>query len=548
MSMRYEDQFVPGQTPQREKADPRQVENSAGGFSFQVDDWKRLERFLILGSEGGTYYIRQEQLTRENAKVVMSCIEKDPKRVIKTVVEISQAGRAPKNDPALFVLALVSKHAEFAADRKAAFEVLPKVARIGTHFLHFARMVEAVGGWGRITVRGMSDWYLGKTADQAAFQMLKYQSRDGWSHVDVLRKCHLYGAKDLSQPQKALFRFVVDRENLDHERDVKKREKPYEAISAVHLPEIALAYAKANEPGVSLSDLCKIITEHKLPREMIPTDKLGERRVWEAMLPNLGMDAVLRNLGKLSKLGMVQKMSPVEKFIREKFADVDALRASRLHPLKILIGMKTYSQGRGDKGSLTWDVNQRVVDALNDAFHTAFKTVEPTGKRTLLALDVSGSMSMDGIAGTSLTPREGAAAMALVTAAIEPSYAILGFGHELVPVPISPHMRLDQVVQAVSDIPMGGTDCALPMLWALKSKSEVDTFVVYTDSETWFGNIHPYEALKQYRDKMGIAAKLIVVGMTSNGFTIADPDDAGMLDVVGFDSAAPSVIADFSRE
>lgn len=44
---------------------------------------------------------------------------------------------------------------------------------------------------------------------------------------------------------------------------------------------------------------------------------------------------------------------------------------------------------------------------------------------------------------------------------------------------------------------------------------------------------------------MAINAKLIVCGMTSNGFTIADPDDAGMLDMAGFDSAAPEVIRNF---
>ena len=49
----------------------------------------------------------------------------------------------------------------------------------------------------------------------------------------------------------------------------------------------------------------------------------------------------------------------------------------------------------------------------------------------------------------------------------------------------------------------------------------------------------------QYRDKMGIPAKMIVVGMISNGFTIADPDDAGMLDVVGFDTAVPQLMSDF---
>jgi 60 kDa SS-A/Ro ribonucleoprotein len=36
-----------------------------------------------------------------------------------------------------------------------------------------------------------------------------------------------------------------------------------------------------------------------------------------------------------------------------------------------------------------------------------------------------------------------------------------------------------------------------------------------------------------------------VVGMTGNAFTIADPNDAGMLDVVGFSTDTPSAIADF---
>jgi 60 kDa SS-A/Ro ribonucleoprotein len=31
--------------------------NNAGGYGFQLDDWERLERFLILGSESGTYYV-----------------------------------------------------------------------------------------------------------------------------------------------------------------------------------------------------------------------------------------------------------------------------------------------------------------------------------------------------------------------------------------------------------------------------------------------------------------------------------------------------------
>jgi len=76
----------------------------------------------------------------------------------------------------------------------------------------------------------------------------------------------------------------------------------------------------------------------------------------------------------------------------------------------------------------------------------------------------------------------------------------------------------------------------------------VSDFITYTDSETWAGNIHPAQALRQYRSEFVGDAKAVVVGMTSNGFTLADPNDRGMLDVVGFDTTAPAVIADFVRE
>jgi 60 kDa SS-A/Ro ribonucleoprotein len=137
--------------------------------------------------------------------------------------------------------------------------------------------------------------------------------------------------------------------------------------------------------------------------------------------------------------------------------------------------------------------------------------------------------------------------MALVTARTEPNYLFTAFQDTMVPLNISAKMRLDEVVKAISNLPFGGTDCALPMLYALEQKLRVETFVVYTDSETWAGKMHPSKALQQYREKMGIPAKLIVVGMVANQFTIADPNDAGMLDVVGFDTAAPQVMADFAR-
>lgn len=83
------------------------------------------------------------------------------------------------------------------------------------------------------------------------------------------------------------------------------------------------------------------------------------------------------------------------------------------------------------------------------------------------------------------------------------------------------------------------------MQWALANAPIVENFSVYTDNETWAGSVQPSQALKTYRQKTGLAARLAVVGMTATGSSIADPKDSGMLDVVGFDTAAPQLISDF---
>ncbi len=217
-----------------------------------------------------------------------------------------------------------------------------------------------------------------------------------------------------------------------------------------------------------------------------------------------------------------------------------------MHPLQILLGLKTYSQGHGIKGSLSWTPNQKIVTTLDDAFYSAFKNVTPTGKNTMLALDVSGSMGCM-LANSPLSCAEGSTAMALVTAHVEKNYEIMGFATQFKNLGVNHKDTLTSAMKKTTNQNFGGTDCSLPMQYAQQNKIPVDTFVVYTDSETYAGTPHPSQALQQYRQKTGIPAKLVVVGMVSNGFTIADPNDAGMMDVVGFDTNTPSVIADFSK-
>lgn len=543
MSFKSVSQHLSQSSVPQSEALPGQVSNSAGGHSFQVDVWTRLRRFLVLGSDGGSYYSSERKLTTDNAKSVVEAVKLDGPRVVRELVEVSQDGRAPKNDPALLALALCIKNGD-EQTRRAAYAALPVVARIGTHLFHFAEFAKSLEiGWGRGMKRAVAGWYLDKTPVELGYQIIKYQQRDGWSHRDLLRKSHPVFSDAAAN---AVAYYAV---------------KGWESVGEVPHPDYSLGQVWAFERAKQLTSqadvpkLVELVLEYGLPHECVPNEVKQYSEVWEALLPCMGVSAVVRNLGKMTSVGLLRPLSDATSNVLKILSNPVALKKSRIHPLQVLVALKTYAQGHGDKGSLTWTPVQSIVDALDSAFYLTFKNVEPTGKKTMLALDVSGSMG-DAIAGLPISCREASAALALVTANVESDYYICGFttstpydrsNTELTPLKISPKMRLDAVVQEVYKHDFGATDCALPILHADRAGLDVENFVVYTDSETWAGSIHPHVALRNYRKARGIDAKLAVVGMVANNFSIADPNDSGMMDFVGFDTATPAVLSDFFR-
>jgi len=535
-------------TPQAERIPgTSQVPNSAGGYAWPLDKWTRFDRFLIFGSERGTYYIRERTLTVENATNARECIAEDGPRAVRRIVELSVAGRAPSNDPALFGLAMCAGLGNDAT-RTMALEALAEVARTGTHLFHFLQYVGAFRGWGRGVRRAVGRWYTEKPAPALAYQITKYQTRDGWAHRDALRLAH---PKAPTVAHDVLFRYAT-----------KGWDGVLELDGVNDVDVIALIEAIRSLPHLAPNEAAKVISEAKLTREMVPTELLAHAVVWEALLERMPLTAMIRNLGVMTKVGLVAAGSDAARTVVDRLADRRVLRAARVHPVAVLVAMKTYAQGRGMKGSRKWTPVARVVDALDKAFYLTFENAPTTGKRIMLALDVSGSMGAPVFGMDYLTCRDASAAMALVTAWAEPEHRFVAFtkgdypsqwsathgtqyNTGLTPLTISPRQRLDDVAREIGNLPFGGTDCALPMVEALKHRWAVDAFVVFTDNETWAGNIHPAQALREYRERTGIAAKLVVVAMASNGFSIADPDDAGMLDVVGFDTATPGVLAEF---
>lgn len=506
----------------------KQVENNAGGFVFAMDDWGRLDRFLILGTEGGTYYVKENKLTVDNAEHVVGLIKKDGKRVARRANEISTSGRAPKNDPAIFVLALCCTFGDDES-KSVSYSLISSICRTGTHLFTFCNNIKALRGWSRGLRTGVAQFYLGKDPEALAYQIIKYRQRGGWTHKDVLRLSHPKSdSRDVDSFDRAkIMSYAVGKGNCSHPLI-----SAFETIQSNELPS---------------EELCGIVKANKLPWEAIPTQYLNRVDVWETMLPTMPLTALVRNLGKMTSLGMFNSnLSDDTRQATSILDNQDTIKRSKIHPMSILMALRTYENGCGLKGSLSWSPNASIISSLEKAFYKAFVNVEPTNKRFYIGLDVSGSMTSP-IMNTSMSCREAAAALSMVLIDKEPLCEVRGFTRSLVDLGLRKGMTLKEVMDRTYASNFGRTDCAQPMLDALERGLKIDVFVVITDNETYAGGIHPSQALNKYRKQMGIDAKLIVIGMTSTGFTIADPGDPGMLDIVGFDAAIPELISNFIK-
>lgn len=523
---------------QTERIDNRQVKNNAGGFVYQISDLDRLRRFLTLGVEGGTFYVSEKKLTKDSVKALSAFLANDGQAFVKEVVRFSVEGRAAKQDPILFALALAAKEGN-AETRAAALAAVKDVCRTPTMlfgFIGYYTQLGASKGWGRAMRRTVASWYNSKSVRDLVYHVTKYQQRDGWSNKDLLRLSH---PTPSSADHNLVFNWVVKGElakNLDGITDV-------DSIARLEAVERALH-------ATSPKECAKLIKEFDLVQEHIPSVFMKDLDVNAELLKKMPLNAMIRNLGRLTAIGLLAPLSDATAFVVDALGNEAALKKARVHPFNVLSALLTYKSGHGGRGSLSWTPVNQIVEALNKAFYASFKNVEPTGKKFLISVDTSGSMTWHNLMGVpGMTPIVASAAIAMTVARTEKQSHITSFSTTLKDAGVTASDSLEQAVRKIQSAGGGGTDCALPMIWATKNNIDVDTFVVLTDNETWAGRSgHPMEALREYRRKMNPNAKLVVIGMESTEFTIGDPADKGCLDIAGFDAATPEILRDFAAD
>lgn len=577
------------------------TQNHAGGYSFKTSNMQRLRRFLILGVEGNTYYQGQKELVKENTVNVQECIKENPYAVVDEVVKISEGGLSLKQEALLYVLALVASHKvdmkqpkkplvspdmqsirnvsgsdqytkeewadwtryhlalneynEAAAVRKYALSKVARVCRTPTMLFMFAEYVKDLRGWGRAVRDSFAKWYTESPIDRLAMHSWKYKQRNGWSHRDLLRLSH---PKTDDAVRQGIFNYMVK----GKDSSVTKitfgswfdMPQPIQQIIAA---EELLSYDETQE-----DDAVKLITQFSLTHEAVPTSLKNSKKVWIALLEKMPFNALVTNLGRLSHVGVLEPFSEYVDFVVNTLTNPEVVKKSRIHPLKVWIAMKTYGSGKAVKGKLTWEPNDRVLGALDTTFELAFGNVEPTNKKILLAIDVSGSMgssSYSYLGGCDIDtipntyPLELAAVMAYITYKTETNVHVIGFDTRVHEIRMKKNITLQSFVKKLEQYSGGGTNTSLPLQYLMDKKLDVDAVVSYTDNETWantyswFGSNHFSVLFDEYSKKYDSNVKFVNCAFVATHITDVDNKNANMLELAGTNADNPRIISEFIK-
>lgn len=527
------------------KKKPPTVKNSHGVEVYLANKWDVLNRFLLIGSENGTYYSTARDITKEAINNVQACLDEDPFLVLDTVKAFHEQGRALKFEPLAYVYALVCSYDDFDASKgmnwkkhlnrvNAAARALDNIStfcRTGTQLFTLVAYLDQLRGWGPALRRNVSAWYLDKPADKLAYQILKYRQRNGWSHKDVLRMAH---PKPVRQKETAQILKYIAKGTYEGNQEIIET---FEVIKNLSDPDEILALLK----------------KQNVPWELLPTEALNSEKIWKYLLSNgMPLQAMIRNLNKMTALGVFD-VAKYRNIVLNALADEEALAKARIHPIQAYTAARVYENGKGYKGKLIWTPNKEVTSALYAAAETTFATLPSTGQKILIGVDVSGSMGCPVSNQQALTCAEAAGLFAAVLKRSEPQSTVIAF--DTTRHSVSDHifnMDLRSSIRAIGKTGGGGTDCSLVPGYALKEKNDYDAIVVLSDNETWADNSgylaayrsNTYNLVKQYRSKRNSQLKYIGVDFATNVFNLV-PDEPLSLAIAGMDSAFPKLVNQF---
>lgn len=488
-----------------------------GGEVEVIDLWSRYRRFLILGTDAGTFNVDAPTLTTDNFKVVRDALAENPREAINLMVAVAKSRRAPKIDPVLAALSLALA-SDNVGTRKLAYNAIGEVCSIPTHMYDLLNMTLKQRGWSAGLKRAIARWVEGYSPTRLAYHAMKYQQRNGMSFRDVLRMSHPEAPTILHA---AIYDWICGRPRAED----------------TPIIEQLVAADAVRTKAVPVRDAAGIIRRAKLPREIIPTEWLNGIEIWDALLDDMPMHAMVRNLGKMTNIGLLGRKSTATRTVGDRLRDPDRIRG--MHPLAFYIAARQYEKGRGDRGSLTWTPVADVITALEEAFVVSLKVLTAPEGEVMYAIDTSGSMSGAPGGNLGISAFEGAVIMAMAAAhAHGGDCEIFQFDTMIKPMTIRPNQGVTDVMRMIGTAG-GGTNCGLPFKLASQRKDVQNGIVVFTDHAHGMTEYSAHQAMTEAKHRHP-ELRSVGVALTPTPYAIAN-DRPWHLNIVGLDTGVPEL-------
>lgn len=512
-----------------------QKQTHGGGYAFALSPEKQFERFLFLGSNS-TYYATSWEMTAEAIAAAKYAFDNSPEFTMRLIERVYEEGSSPKLDPLLFAVGYALSHDNLGI-RQWAKAFTSNQLRIPTHLFGVVFYATKFRGWGATLKKAVRGWYESKTPESLLFHGMKYWSRYGYTHQDLLRLSH---PKPHNKEQQEVFEFLA-----------KGRQKGtlFEE-SAIRTP---LVYAwESLKMMENVGAAVEMIQGARLPHELIPghfKKAVPENApIWEALFAaGMPVWATLRNLNTFSAVGLSHPDFVQQ--VLERITDKKSIQDARVHPVHFLLASLYYA--RSNNKHMKWEVEKAYLDALRVGANYAWSNAV-IDKRLMVALDISGSMASNGWMYSFHDPEPApidyeAMLVSLWQHVNRNDTFFYAFSESAQPIYVNPEATMNEIRDQLFDMNHICTNVGAPLEVALRENLHVDAFIIVTDNAVNRGQ-HAAELFREYQERLNPDAKFIVLAMTATDYSVADPNNPDMLDISGFDASVPVVIERFLEE
>lgn len=477
----------------------KKVINDACGYSYEVTKEILFDRFLYLGVISDNLYNSVSEQIRIN---IANVRELPYTYVVDKAVNALANNKVHSIHPAMLSLAIVFRSDDVNARRYVANNI-NKAFNTPYYLYTFVNYVQQIRrGWSKLLRKIVSTYY--QELDTYKFEQYawKFKQRDGWSHKDLIRLSH--PVFDESKKDE-IAKFILNPDYIPVGCD---------NINAV----------KRIQHSVSEDVIADLVTKFNITREGIPTEYMTNVTVLEALVKNMPHQALLRNLNNLTKHGVSHSL------ILDRLKTVS--KNSKINVFHSLLAYLMYSKND--------NAYYNVLHFLEEYIIETFKTITKIKGKTLIAVDVSGSMQTTSSISKELSCTDVAAVLASLLHNVCDNSEVYTFDTRIRKIDIGKNISLKEVQKKLC-ANGGGTDVSLPF-----TLPNFDNIITITDNMTWAdGNRYESESyISNYRRRNGNHVRAVNIQAVVNEYTNFSTNDAGTLDIPGTVSNLVEIITE----